>query len=166
MFSLQTHFDIVSKDYKTLVAVSISLRFASEIEMGYDPLIEQSENHGGCFIYQFPAEKEGTKPRYFRTCKVIVEYRSLCIGGRMTRVWKAVEVDPITKADKSGVAVALKDVRLDHAASTERQIQGAIFKDIEAFAEKRHDHPIFTTLKKARKDMTDRLNAGLSDRKL
>ena len=69
----------------------------------------------------------------FRTLRCIVEYRSLAITGRSTRVWAAVEVDPTDETKEIGPEVALKDVWLDQNAFTEREIQNKIFSDIEEF---------------------------------
>lgn len=73
-------------------------------------------------------------PRYFRTTKLLFTPRVLCITGRKTRVWEAVEVKGYT-ADKLGEEVgkpvALKDGWLNKDSRTEGQIQAAIFKRLE-----------------------------------
>jgi hypothetical protein len=106
--------------------------FASELEMGYDPSVTLCDDLSN-YIYRFNL---GTvNERAFRTHRCIVEYRPLCITGRNTRVWEAVEVDSRSPAKEIGSRVALRDVWLDENALTEREIQSKIFSDIDKFGE-------------------------------
>ncbi|KAF8870816.1 hypothetical protein BD779DRAFT_509185 [Infundibulicybe gibba] len=114
------------QNLKDLTAVCLSFMFSSDEEMGYDPCVTQSKDD---YIYHF----EG-KDRYFRTRRLIAEYRSLCITGRMTRIWEAVEVNR-EQTREIRKPVVLKDVWLDAVAQTEKQIQDEIFHDIQASSE-------------------------------
>ncbi|KAF8875853.1 hypothetical protein BD779DRAFT_203594 [Infundibulicybe gibba] len=114
------------KDLESFTAISLSFMFSSDEEMGYDPRVTRSMD-GSNYIYRFEEED-----RYFQTRRLIVEHRSLCITGRMTRVWEAIELDR-EQTHKIGGPVVLKDVWLDEAARTEKQIQDEIFGDIHSF---------------------------------
>ncbi|KAF8641809.1 hypothetical protein AX16_009790 [Volvariella volvacea WC 439] len=118
------------QECETFVSVLLSFIFATEKEMGFDPSIDRHDWGEKIF---YVIEVDG---RYFKTQRTISEYRSLCITGRMTRVWEAIEVESRTNPkDKEGaLPVALKDVWLDATAQTEKEIQQAIFADIESFA--------------------------------
>ncbi len=104
--------------------------FASASEMGYDLCVTLC---GDCCNYTYRFEMGTKEERAFRTRRCIVEYRSLVITGRSTRVWEAVEVDPTDETKEIGPPVVLRDVWLDHNASTERDIQSLIFSAIEKF---------------------------------
>lgn len=99
--------------------------------MGYDPDISRSKD-GAAYIYKILGEDGET--RRFKTLRSITEHRSLCITGRMTRVWEAIEVNTDDENPMSSVHVALKDVWLENGAKTEKQIQDEIFGDISRFA--------------------------------
>ncbi|KAF8636246.1 hypothetical protein AX17_003731 [Amanita inopinata Kibby_2008] len=124
------------EDKESLIAIALSFMFASEEEMGYDPLVTLSED--GSYIYRFP--QEGGRSRSFKTCHSLAEYRSLCITGRMNRVWEVIELGPMGQPLANARPVALKDVWLDEAALTERQIQNVIFEDVRAFARSDFDN--------------------------
>ena len=99
--------------------------------MGYDDMIERHDN--GRYTYQIP-NAEGS--RFFRTIDTISEYCSNNITGRMARIWLVEEVTssaPDATPIMPGRTCVLKDVWLDESASTEREIQDNIFKDIESF---------------------------------
>jgi len=103
--------------------------------MGYDPTIHRRfENDSIVYVYEI---KEGDQDRkYFKATESLSEYRSMCISGRMTRVWKAtqvVSIDNLNPLSDFDVPVVLKDLWLDKGALTERDIQSAIFSDIEKF---------------------------------
>ncbi len=82
----------------------------------------------------------GTKraPRYYRTTKLLFTPRVLCITGRKTRVWEAIEVEGFEE-DKLGKVkghpVALKDGWLEKDSRTEEEIQEAIFAHLEGVQE-------------------------------
>jgi len=114
-----------------LIKLFMSFMFATKAEMGYDDMIERHDN--GRYTYQIP-DPEGS--RFFRTIDTISEYRSNNITGRMARVWLVEEVAS-SAADATplfaGHTCVLKDVWLEESASTEKEIQHNIFKDIENF---------------------------------
>jgi len=109
----------------------MSFMFATKAEMGYDEMIERHDN--GRYTYQIPDPKGS---RFFRTIDTILEHRSNNITGRMTRIWLVEEVTSSaadTTPTAAGCTCVLKDVWLNESASTEREIQDNIFKDIESF---------------------------------
>ncbi|CAA7260737.1 unnamed protein product [Cyclocybe aegerita] len=113
-------------DLKTFVSVLLSFIFATETEVGFDLTISRLSPVS--YVYQ-------VSDRFFKTIRMISEYRPLCIADRMTRVWEAVEVasfnDPTPK--RNAHPIALKDVWLDASAQTEKEIQSALFSDLEEF---------------------------------
>ncbi|KAF9556347.1 hypothetical protein CPC08DRAFT_589299, partial [Agrocybe pediades] len=112
-----------------LVKAFMAFMFATKEEMGYDPNVTRHDAR--TFTYCIPTAGD---PRFFRTKKVISEYRSNNVTGRMARVWLVEEVDSNAKDSKViGSQRVLKDVWLEDSARTEQQIQKAIFKDIENF---------------------------------
>ncbi|KAF8879146.1 hypothetical protein BD779DRAFT_1552665 [Infundibulicybe gibba] len=117
------------EDLESFTAISLSFMFSSDKEMGYDPCVIRSKD-GSNYIYHL--EDQSGKKRYFQTHSLIAEYRSLCVTGRMTRVWEAIELDQ-EQTGEMGKPVVLKDLWLDGAAQTEKQIQNEIFRDIRSF---------------------------------
>jgi hypothetical protein len=114
--------------------------FASEDEIGYDPLITLVEGDPPSYIYQLGEKAE--EARFFQTQRCISDLPSVCITGRTTRVWETVELDSRTREPLTGDLMVLKDVWLDGNAKTERVIQTEIFSDIAAFANSPSvDHP-------------------------
>ncbi|KAG2006331.1 other/FunK1 protein kinase [Coprinopsis cinerea AmutBmut pab1-1] len=114
---------------KKLVKSLLSFLFSKEEELGYDPLVYRV---GEDYIYEL--DDNGTR-RFFRTWgPSLTDRRSNRISGRMTRVWKVVEVDS-TSSDATvlGEPAILKDVWIDQSAMTEREVQEALFKDIEDY---------------------------------
>ena len=125
------------KDPKTFVAVLLSFIYATPVELGFDPdIIECTPAQGGpqYFVYTVD-DNEGGK-LYFRTLQSLSEYRSHCISGRATRVWKVIQVTSLVDHSPVHVdcgGVVLKDIWLQRDATTERNLQTALFGDIEAF---------------------------------
>ncbi|CAA7265730.1 unnamed protein product [Cyclocybe aegerita] len=124
-FSKSRHFGFFA-DPKTFVSVLLSFILATETELGFDPTISRLSPVS--YVYQ-------VSDRFFKTIRMISEYQPLCIADRMTRVWEAVEVasfiDPTPKRDAR--SIALKDVWLDASGQTEKEIQAALFSDLEEF---------------------------------
>jgi hypothetical protein len=88
-------------------------------------------------VYEIPTEN-GT--RYFKTVDSLAHRRILCITGRKTRVWRAVEVKgfergAVDEKPNGDTAVALKDVWLDDGSRTEKQNLDAIFERLETINE-------------------------------
>ncbi|EAU87483.2 other/FunK1 protein kinase [Coprinopsis cinerea okayama7 len=119
------------KEPKKLIKVLLSFLFATEEELGYDLKVTSV---GDDYIFEMGSQ---TTPRFFRTQgPPLSEFRSSCITGRMTRVWKVVEVDSASKDAavlRDGTPFVLKDVWIEESAMTERQVQQALFKDIEDY---------------------------------
>ncbi|KDQ22365.1 hypothetical protein PLEOSDRAFT_1051064, partial [Pleurotus ostreatus PC15] len=122
-----------------LIKVFMSFLFATEEELGYDPMVMRDAK--GDYIYRIPSTEQGQqRDRFFRTTASIAEYRSNNITGRMARVWKVVECNPsgavLSPSEPSRV---LKDVWLEDSALTEAQIQSQIFEDIQKFFRDKQD---------------------------
>ncbi|KAJ8507002.1 hypothetical protein ONZ45_g10579 [Pleurotus djamor] len=112
---------------KMFIKVLMSFQFASEKELGFDPLVERQAD--GTYIFEIRQGKG--PPRRFRTVGVLSEYRSNNITGRMSRIWLVREIN----ADNlyTGKEYVLKDVWLEATAATERAIQTSIFTDFKNF---------------------------------
>lgn len=111
----------------------LSLTFATEEELGYDSTIKRClnpETDKVCFVYDVGGH-------YFKTQKAIFDHRSLCITGRATRVWEAIEVASFDKLQPlcGSRTVVLKDVWLDAESMTEGDIQRQIFADLKNLAD-------------------------------
>jgi len=151
------------QDPKILVQVFMSFLFATNTEMGYEENV--TRHSPGKYTFTIPVNP----PRHFQTVRTLSEYRSNNITGRMPRVWLVKEVDSTAppdeqvnlKQDEDGLLV-LKDVWLENTARTEREIQDAIFKDIETFWES--DDPVAPDedagLKKIKKQHKDLVKFG------
>ena len=110
----------------------LSLMFATEEELGYDPTIQRRldpETNRVCFVYEVDGH-------YYKTQKAIFDHRSLCITGRATRVWEVIEVASFDKLQplEGSHTMVLKDVWLDAGSMTEGDIQREIFADLEQIA--------------------------------
>ncbi|KAF4563843.1 hypothetical protein EYR36_003087 [Pleurotus pulmonarius] len=118
---------------RLLIKVFMSFLFATEEELGYDPMVTRDAK--GDYIYRIPSTERGQqRDRFFRTTASIAEYRSNNITGRMGRVWKVVECNPTGDVLSPGEpSRVLKDVWLEDSALTESQIQSQIFADIKKF---------------------------------
>ncbi|KXN88722.1 Cyclin-dependent kinase 8 [Leucoagaricus sp. SymC.cos] len=125
-----TEFDF-AKEPEKLVSVFISLMFSSMTALGYDEAIRRSYQPGERIHYEYRIIDSQKRLRYFRTRESLSTYRSLVITGRMTRVWRAVEIDSFGGKEITGEAVALKDVWLDELADIESTIQDKIFTAIQ-----------------------------------
>ncbi|PPQ85559.1 hypothetical protein CVT25_006729 [Psilocybe cyanescens] len=138
------------KDPERLIKVFMSFLFATEVELGYNPMVERRSD--GKHIYRILQADKKTF-RFYRTVKLISGYRTNNITGRMPRVWLVESYDPVTQ--KVGEKLVLKDVWLDSNAATERQIQNSIFEDIEAFGdgEAPSDSPGLSAIWSERKDL-------------
>ncbi|PPQ83150.1 hypothetical protein CVT25_005393 [Psilocybe cyanescens] len=122
--AISTSFSFVEEP-KLLIKVFMSILFASEVELGYDPNVTKGEDSR----YTFKIPQEDGPDRFFRTIKPIAEYRSNNITGRMTRIFKVTEVNTSRPKKK----YVLKDVWIEADAQTEGQIQKTLFENIEEF---------------------------------
>ncbi|KAF9441182.1 hypothetical protein P691DRAFT_739850 [Macrolepiota fuliginosa MF-IS2] len=114
-------------DIKSFIEVFMSFLYATPEEIGYDPTIRrQLYENKFHYIYELKTDKG---PKYFRTIEPLFNSRALCITGRKTRVWRAIEVrDAEDFAAKDGTSeIALKDVWLEVDAETEKQNQDQVF---------------------------------------
>ena len=124
---------IFRQDWETLVEVLISLMFAEDRDLAFDPNIALASHTNRQYIYTVNSE---SGPRRFKTTHSIFETRALSVAGRMTRVFRVVELEGQTNEPKKGVKpMVLKDVWLDEGSETEMEIQKKLFADIEKFAE-------------------------------
>ncbi|KAF4563849.1 hypothetical protein EYR36_003093 [Pleurotus pulmonarius] len=129
---ISTPFSFVENP-RLLIKVFMSFLFATEEELGYDPMVTRDAK--GDYIYRIPSTERGQqRDRFFRTTVSIAEYRSNNITGRMGRVWKVVECNPTGDVLSPGEpSRVLKDVWLEDSALTESQIQSLIFEDLKTF---------------------------------
>ena len=113
------------------IQVMLSLMFATEEELGYDPTIQRRLD---------PKAKEFVLSTRSTVITTRRRRRSLtigvCITGRATRVWEVIEVASFDKLQslEGSHTVVLKDVWLDAGSMTEGYIQREIFADLEQIA--------------------------------
>ncbi|KAF9441705.1 hypothetical protein P691DRAFT_765988 [Macrolepiota fuliginosa MF-IS2] len=118
-----------TQDYRQLISVFLSFIFADNVALGYDPMVHRSVTRGIAYTYQIPMDGV---TRYFRSTGTLSSYRSLGITGRMTRVWRVIEVSsPRGHPINGKKEVALKDVWLEDDATPEKAIQDAIFAEVK-----------------------------------
>lgn len=79
--------------------------------------------------------------RYFKTLFSYTPDRPYRISGRMTRVWKVIEVNSVNLANKitSAQPVILKDVWLDKSRNTKAENMDLIFNVIDDFVAQAHE---------------------------
>ncbi|KAL4062375.1 hypothetical protein J3A83DRAFT_4110133, partial [Scleroderma citrinum] len=122
----------LTEDCWMYIRVMLSLMFATEEELGYDPTIQRRldpEADRVCLVYEVDGH-------YYKTQKAIFDHRSLCKTGRATRVWEVIEVASFDKLQllEGSHTVVLTDVWLDAGSMTEGNIQREIFADLEKIA--------------------------------
>ncbi|KAJ3558621.1 hypothetical protein NP233_g11472 [Leucocoprinus birnbaumii] len=127
-----TSFDF-SANVDLFIAIMLSLLFSTDKEMGYDPTVHRVIfSNEICYVYEVGPKGSQT---YWRTITPIHNPRLLCITGKKTRVWRAVQVSGLEGKQLQelypGNEVALKDVWLDEGALTEKKIQQEIFKMLD-----------------------------------
>ncbi|KAJ3567691.1 hypothetical protein NP233_g6199 [Leucocoprinus birnbaumii] len=151
---------------ETLVKVFLLFLFATEEEIGIDPTVHRiiDKDKKIHYIYEIIPEDvadasskmsvaNGTKGKktkqdtaqqqqktkqFFKTIEAIYNPRYICIAGRQTRVWKAIEVNGTT-ADAEVIGtmeVALKDIWIDEGSCSEFKIQELINKGLKALKPK------------------------------
>ena len=112
------------------IRVFISFLYSTKEEIGFDPTVKRVIFHKEiCYVYQVGG-------RFFRTIKPLFLSRVLCITGRKTRVWEAVEVSGTSKEEigeemNGGKRFAVKDVWLDKDSSTEKENLDKIFAALD-----------------------------------
>ncbi|KAJ3517940.1 hypothetical protein NLJ89_g193 [Agrocybe chaxingu] len=124
---------------RLFAAALLSFIFAKPAELGYDDSIKRhlatTSEEQAFYIYRVG---KGGKARYFKTVNSLFENQSLNITGRTTRVWEVEEVasfDDLVRKPGTPRRV-LKDVWLDSSTKTEKQIQEALFQDVDNFIQK------------------------------
>ncbi|KAF7776855.1 hypothetical protein Agabi119p4_5248 [Agaricus bisporus var. burnettii] len=128
-------------DIRTVIQVFLSFTYATHEQMGYDPTVHRIKDNESQYLYEIPTEN-GT--RYFKTIHLLAHHKSLCITGKKTRVWKAVEVkgfesNAISEELNGGKEVALKDVWLDEGSTTEKEKLDAIFESLRMIKEEAYE---------------------------
>lgn len=112
------------------IRVFISFLYSTKEEIGFDPTVKRVIFHKEiCYVYQVGG-------RFFRTIKPLFLSRVLCITGRKTRVWEAVEVSGTSKEEigeemNGGKRFAVKDMWLDKDSSTEKENLDKIFAALD-----------------------------------
>jgi len=99
--------------------------------MGYDPtfhhILFEDKIH---YVYEL-IPKNSTKMLYFRIMKTIFNPWIVCISGRKTQVWRAIQVTGTNGLEEKGnKEVVLKDVWLDKNSPTEKENQDLIYGDL------------------------------------
>ena len=112
------------------IRVFVSFVYATKDEMGFDPTVRRVMfQNSMCYVYQIDG-------RFFRTISPLFRGRILCITGRKTRVWEAVEVsgtseEEVGKEKNGGKRYAVKDVWLDKDSHTEGDNLNKIFAALD-----------------------------------
>jgi len=124
---------------RKFVTVILSLLFATELEMGYDPTVHSIMFEDKIrYVYEL-TPKESGETLYFRTTKTIFNPRIACISGRKTRVWRAIQVTGSDGLEEKGdKEVVLKDVWLDKGSRKEKENQQLIFDRLCQIREKKN----------------------------
>ena len=124
---------------RKFVTVLLSLLFATELEMGFDPTVHRimfkDKIH---YVYELTS-KEPSETLYFRTTATIFNPHIACISGSKTRVWRAIQV---TSSDgsktKDNKEVVLKDVWLDKGSPKEKENLHSIYDRLRQVREKKN----------------------------
>uniref|UniRef100_A0A8H7XX27 Fungal-type protein kinase domain-containing protein n=1 Tax=Psilocybe cubensis TaxID=181762 RepID=A0A8H7XX27_PSICU len=139
----------LSTNPKLFIQVLIAFLFATEEELGYDSMVKLKPDRN--YTFKIPSLPGSDKVRFFRTVEGLSLYHSNGITGRMTRVYKVVEVRE--NGEAFGDPLVLKDVWLDSSAKTEKEIQNAIFTDIKQFWDCPDDPPELKGFKESHKNI-------------
>ncbi|KAJ3575694.1 hypothetical protein NP233_g927 [Leucocoprinus birnbaumii] len=155
----ENHRQVTSTCPDVLIIVFLLFLFAREDEIGFDPTVHRiiDKDNKTRNIYEIDPEDVASEPkgkdidqepkqktkqdtkrkrgkRFFKTIGVIYSPRYVCVSGRQTRVWRAIEVDGKTTAarDIGGAEVALKEVWIYEGSRSEFQTQELINKKLKA----------------------------------
>uniref|UniRef100_A0A8H8CEK6 Fungal-type protein kinase domain-containing protein n=1 Tax=Psilocybe cubensis TaxID=181762 RepID=A0A8H8CEK6_PSICU len=139
----------LSTNPKLFIQILIAFSFATEEELGYDSMVKLEPDRN--YTFKIPSLRGSDKFRLFRTMEGLSLYHSNVITGRMTRVYKVVEVRE--NGEAFGDPLVLKDVWLDSSAKTEKEIQNAIFTDIKQFRDCPDERPELQGFKEAHKNI-------------
>lgn len=146
------------KDLEKFIRVFLSFLYASEEQLGHDTTIHRMKyKKDWCCVFEMKATNDVRS--YYRSVEALHNPRSLCITGRKSRVWKAVEVSSLEDLEQkpNTSEVALKDCWIDVDALPERAIQNLIFDGLAAVDEAKYAW--------APTELRDKLKAGLKDPK-
>lgn len=110
----------------------LSFLFSTSKELGYSETIRRHRDSGGrlCYVY-----KIGTS--FYRTIDPIDDHQSGRLGGRVTRVWKAIKIlsaDNLA-SDPDAAEVVIRDVWLQADAKTEPELQEGIYASLRKVAD-------------------------------
>ncbi|KAH9474518.1 hypothetical protein JR316_0012979 [Psilocybe cubensis] len=144
------------KDPERLVQIFMFFLFATEEQLGYDPMVQRQVD--GQYIFRIrhsnPTSNVADDSRFYRTVTILSGYRFNKISRRMPRVWTVERYNPTTGKAMPGALQVLKDVWLNHNAQSERQIQEAIFESINKFGdEKAPEHPDLKIIWEERREL-------------
>lgn len=125
--------------------------YAKSGELGYDPLVEYL-GQGHYLFKEIPNVRDSSVLDTYKSIDTISEIRANNISGRMARVFTVVKYSQ--KSKRFGTTkYVLKDVWLDDSAQTERQLQDAIFHDIDNFWNDRDTPPGLASIKGLHRDL-------------
>ncbi|KXN86767.1 hypothetical protein AN958_09648 [Leucoagaricus sp. SymC.cos] len=129
--STKSHeFNFFEVSLKKLISTFLSFLFGKSDRLGFDEAVRRYARAEKKIYYEYKVTSKGGN-RYFRTREALASSRSNRITGRMTRVWRVVEIGVFGGDEIPGKEFALKDVWLDRSAQTEERIQSAIFAAVE-----------------------------------
>ncbi|KIY44241.1 hypothetical protein FISHEDRAFT_30681, partial [Fistulina hepatica ATCC 64428] len=74
------------EDTRSFIRFVLAFAFASPAALGYDPTVRRCCDESGQVFYVFEIVEGGTK-HYFRTIRVLSDYRAAGIPGRGSRVF-------------------------------------------------------------------------------
>ncbi|KAH9476614.1 hypothetical protein JR316_0010527 [Psilocybe cubensis] len=150
LHAISANVQIMNEDNpKLFIQILIAFSFATEEELGYDSMVKLEPDRN--YTFKIPSLRGSDKFRLFRTMEGLSLYHSNVITGRMTRVYKVVEVRE--NGEAFGDPLVLKDVWLDSSAKTEKEIQNAIFTDIKQFRDCPDERPELQGFKEAHKNI-------------
>ncbi|KAF7776854.1 hypothetical protein Agabi119p4_5247 [Agaricus bisporus var. burnettii] len=147
-----------TEDIRTFIRVFLSFAYATREQMGYDPTVHRIKEEGESrYVYEIPTENG---IRYFKAIDSLAHPRVLCITGRKTRVWKAIEVkgfegNAVKEELNGGKEVALKDVWLDDGSTTEKQKLDAILERLKTIKEEAYEWAPLSLRSKLKADFED-----------
>jgi len=126
------------QDPKKFVTVFLSLLFATELEMGFDPTVHRIMFKDKIrYVYELTS-KEPSGTLYLRTTATIFNRHIACISGSKTRVWRAIQVTGSDGLKTNDKEVVLKDVWLDKGSPKEKENQHSIYNRLRQVREQKN----------------------------
>ncbi|KAJ3548962.1 hypothetical protein NM688_g5229 [Phlebia brevispora] len=114
------------KDYRTLLQFVLSISFAQQHQLGWDPTMSIVER-GGHVQYDITVRSRDAKAMVFRTIGILSDSGARMVVGRATRVWKVVQL--IDGVETEG-PVALKEAWVDSAREREGEVHSRVMQSI------------------------------------